>query len=162
MYRWIVLTHVLGVLGFVLLHGTSAVVFVRLRSETDIESAKALLKLSAFPAVTSWVSLVVVILSGIALGFMGGWWVRGWIWVSLGVFVVMVLAMGFMGSRGLNEIRANLGLPSSYGEAPPEPSGRAGHDQVRQQLAALPTWPLMSVGGGGLAILAWLMMFKPF
>ena len=85
-----------------------------------------------------------------------------WIWISIAVFVLMVLAMGFMGSRGLNEIRANLGLPSSYGEAPPKPEDRAAQDVVSEQLTSLPAWPLAAVGGGGLAIITWLMMLKPF
>ncbi len=162
MYRWVVVLHVLSVFGFVLLHGASAMVFLRLRGERDPERVKALLQLSSFPANAAWASLAILLLSGIALGFMGGWWVRGWIWVSLGVLILMILAMGFMGSRSLNVIRGSLGIPSSYGEEPPEPQHRAELGTVQSQLAELPAWPLMAVGGGGIAILTWLMMLKPF
>ncbi|MGA9190629.1 MAG: hypothetical protein WBZ24_02770 [Anaerolineales bacterium] len=162
MYRWIVLLHVLSVLGFVLLHGASAMTFMRLRREADPERVKALLALSVYPATLSWLSLGMLLLSGIALGFMGGWWSSGWIWASLGVLILMILAMGFLGSRSLNVIRADLGLPSSYGDAPPEPEDRPPVEVVHTRMAELPAWPLMGVGAGGLAILTWLMMFKPF
>jgi MFS family permease len=109
-YKWIVLVHVLSVLGFVLLHGASAIVFLRLKRESDPDRIKALLSLSAFPANASWISLGMLLISGIALGFMGHWWAWGWIWASLVVLILMVLAMGFMGSRALNSLRADLGL----------------------------------------------------
>lgn len=162
MYRWIVLLHVLSVLGFVLVHGASAMTFMRLRREKDPERVKALLALSVYPANLSWVSLGTLLISGISLGFMGSWWAWGWIWASLGVLILMILAMGFMGSRSLNLIRGDLGLRSSYGEAPPKPEERASFELVQARLAQLPAWPLMAVGAGGLAILTWLMMFKPF
>ncbi len=158
-YRWTVLIHVLSVLGFVLVHGSSAMVIMHLGRETNPERVRALPALSVYPAN---LSLVTLLLSGIALGFMGSWWARGWTWASLGFLILMILTMGFLGSRALNGIRADLGLPSSYGEAPPDPEDRAPFEAVQARIAGLPAWPLMGVGVGGLAMLTWLMMFKPF
>jgi uncharacterized membrane protein YoaK (UPF0700 family) len=72
MYRWVVLLHVLSVLAFVILHGASAMVFLYLRRQTNLERIKALLKLSVSPANASWIGLGALLFTGVSLGFTGG------------------------------------------------------------------------------------------
>src|SRR5574340_1063190 len=93
MYMWVVFAHILGVFGFLLAHGSAAAVTFRLRKERNIERIRALLDLSRSVAIIARVSLLIVLLAGIALGFIGHWWGRGWIWASLGVFVLMSVSM---------------------------------------------------------------------
>jgi hypothetical protein len=53
--------------------------------------------------------------------------------------------LDFLGVRSLNVIRADLGLQSSYGEAPSKPEYRAPYAAVQTHMAELPAWPQMAV-----------------
>ena len=89
MYRIIVFLHILGAMGFLLAHGASASVAFRLRREKEIERIKALLDVSGTAVLMMWISLLVLAVAGIVLGFMGRWWSRGWIWTSIGLFLAI-------------------------------------------------------------------------
>ncbi len=47
MYRWLIFLHVLGVFGFLLTHGASAIMTLQLRKERDLMRIRALLDLSS-------------------------------------------------------------------------------------------------------------------
>jgi hypothetical protein len=65
-----------------------------------------------------------------------------------------------LGTRVLNEVRQGVGLPSAYGEPPrPEPFSA---EELDTRLKRLQPMRLALAGFGGLALIAWLMMFKPF
>jgi hypothetical protein len=83
---------------------------------------------------------------------MGNWWGHGWIWTALILLVLMSVAMGVLASRPLAQARQLLATSSSA--------------QVDQQFTTLLAAPnplaLSVIGGVGIAIILWLMMFKPF
>ena len=164
MYQWVVFAHVLGVFGFLLAHGTAAAVSFKLRGEREIARVRALLDLSRAVTAIASVSLLVLLAAGIIAGFMGDWWGRVWIWTSLILFVAIGIAMMAIGSRPLNHIRELL-QPSASSRAKiaiQAPSDATPDQQLAVGLAQVHPWLLTAVGGGGLAVLLWLMMFKPF
>jgi hypothetical protein len=83
---------------------------------------------------------------------MGNWWGHGWNWTAQNQLVLMGVAMTVLASRPLARARQVLATSSSA--------------QVDQQLTALLAAPnpvvLTVIGGVGMAIILWLMMFKPF
>jgi hypothetical protein len=155
LYQWIVYVHILAVFAFLLAHGAATAITFRLRGERKIERIRALLDLSASMRILGGVSLVVLILAGIILGFMGAWWGHGWIWTALILLVLMSVAMSVLASRPLARARQVLAASSAADTA-----------EVDQQLSALLAAPnpvvLSAIGGVGIAIILWLMMFKPF
>ena len=160
MYPWLVFLHVIGLFGFLMAHGVSAGVYFALRHERQIDRLRWLLQLSSSAARVMLLSLLVLIVSGVIAGFMGQWWSRAWIWLSLILLVAIYAAMGMLGSRLLNKIRQGIGLPSSYGQPPQaEPPSAEELDALLDRIH--PT-RLTLIGFGGLALIAWLMMFKPF
>lgn len=163
MYQWVIFAHILGVFGFLLAHGAAAAVSFKLRGEHEVERVRALLDLSRGVTMIASVSLLVLIAAGIAAGFMGNWWGRYWIWVSLGVLILTGLAMMAVGSRPLNRIRQ---LVQASGPSPTETTqtqlDSAAVKQLTVMLGAIHPWLLTAIGAGGLTLILWLMMFKPF
>ena len=164
MYRWLIFLHVLGVFGFLLAHGAAAAVAFKLRGEREIERIRALLDLSRGVTAVASVSLLVLLAAGITAGFMGDWWGRYWIWASLGLLVLIGIAMMVLGSRSFNRIRQMVQaseLSRSKPDIHPFPSASM-DKQLAAMLAATHPVLLTVIGGGGLALILWLMMFKPF
>jgi hypothetical protein len=162
MYDWLIFLHVLGVLGFLTAHGAAVAISFRVRGERDAERIRALLDLSRGMTAAGSVFLLVFLASGIAAGFMGNWWGHVWIWASLGLLVLIGIAMNVLGTRPLNRIR-EMTRPTSTKKADLAPALDISTDQqVASVLAATHPVLLTVVGGGGVALILWLMMFKPF
>ena len=152
LYQWIVYVHILAVFAFLLAHGTATAITFKLRGERKIERVRALLDLSQSMSILGRVSLLVLLLAGIILGFMGNWWGHGWIWTALILLVLMSVAMSLLASRPLLRARQLLAANSA-----------AEVDQQLGTVLAAPNPVVLSViGGVGIAIILWLMQFKPF
>jgi hypothetical protein len=156
------LIHVLAALAFVLAHGTSAAVSLRLRTLRDRGMIVAYLDLSERTMGATYVALLVVFVGGIISGIAGGYWTSGrlWLWASLAIFIGIAFEMSFVRWRYLLRVRNALGIASDQvaGKGPP-----LGSDE--ELTAALDSRiPVINfaVGVGGIAILVWLMMMKPF
>ena len=173
MYSWLVFLHIAGALGFMLAHGASASAAFALRRERRLERVQALLELSASSYGVMYLSLLVLLVSGIAAGFLGGWWGRGWMWgflglglpitkPSLGLLIVIGVAMSVWGSRLYGGARKAAGLPyfeNGKRHPPREPAGAA---EIEARLAMGNPLLLTAIGLGGLGVILWLMVFKPF
>jgi hypothetical protein len=160
MYPWLVFLHVIGVFGFLMAHGVSAGVYFALRRERNVDRIRLLLQMSSGTIRVMGGSLLLLLATGIIAGFMGQWWSQGWIWLSLILLVVLYFAMAGLGTRTLNEVRQGVGLPSAYGQ-PPRPE-MLGPEELDALLNRAQPMRLVVIGFGGLAVIAWLMMFKPF
>ena len=125
---WLKLLHVTAAFTFVLAHGVSAFTALKLRGERDPARVTALLDVSKYSLPISTFAIVVLLLSGIAAGFVGSYWGHLWIWVSIAVLVVLFFFMGFRGTRHMDEVRHALGVAGFYdkkGAAVPEPDPAA-------------------------------------
>ncbi len=161
-YRWVVYLHVLGGLGFMLAHGVSVTVAFKLRHERDQARIRALLVLSTSSYNVMYIALLMLLGAGITAGFMGNWWGRGWIWTAIGLLLALVVGMGVYGTLYYHRVRKAVGLPyfDNWRERPPvEPVGAEELDALLN--SQRPVW-LTVMGLGGLALIVWLMMFKPF
>ena len=159
-YPWIVLAHVIGAFGFVFAHGVSAFVAFRLRAARTSEQAAALIGLSGSSITLAYASLLVLLVAGIAAGFMGDWWGAAWIWVSIGLLLAIATAMYLVGTKYYIEVRHAVGLP-----APQDPRGAGfepvGPDALARLLDSRRPELLAAIGGGGLGALIALMVLKP-
>ena len=162
MYPWLVFIHVLSVLTFVLMHGASVSVAFALRKEPSLEQIRALLMLSANSYQLMYPSLLVIVLSGIGLGFAQSWWGSGWIWLSLVLLIVLLAAMNRMGGVLFGAARKAAGLPYfDKGKVqPPQPAGSM--EEIKEKINQINPISLTVLGYGGLAVITWLMLFKPF
>jgi len=159
------LVHVVAVLGFVLVHGASAMVGLRVRSERDRARTMALLEFSSAYQAWGWIALLVILVSGVVSGIVGGWWTSGqlWLWASLGVFIGVTALMTPIPTAYLNDVRHAVGM-ATYDDTRKkrEPPPPVSDEELARVLDSNRPIIGAAIGLGGLAILAWLMMFKPF
>lgn len=161
MYDWTIFLHVLAAFGFILGHGVSAAVIFQIRSEREIEKLKALLEVSFRLSGFAYASLLVMLGSGILLGFMGRWWGKGWIWLAIGTLIVMSVLMGVFAAYRFNQLRWALGLPSpAFKEDPPEEI--APPEEIERLVMRNRPLVISAIGILGWGLILWLMMFKPF
>ena len=158
----IVTAHVLGVILFLLAHGVSAAVLLRIRSEREPSALRTLLDLSRRSVNVMSVGFVIWFLAGIAAGFSGNWWTSGrwWIWVSLGIAIVITGVMTPFARFYLDRVRAAVGIDKKTGTY--DPNLAADSVAIDAAIASGNPSLVAAIGVGGLAILGWLMVAKPF
>lgn len=161
-YPWLVFIHVSGAFMFVLGHGGSASASVRLHHERDPQRVRALLELSSQSLGVAYIGLAFLLVGGIAAAFVGGWWGHLWIWASIVLLVLIAVVMYPLGSQHYAKVRHIVGLRTYQDkkDAPDPVPGTPGEleallDSDRPAL-------LTAIGGGGLLVIIWLMIFKPF
>lgn len=162
MYQWVVFIHVLGVLLFMLAHGGTTVMTFQLQKERDLDRMRTLLDLSGYSWPAFALSFLLLLVSGVAAGFMGRWWGQGWIWTSLAILIGMSVYMGWSSRVHYHRLRKVLGMPyfeGSRDQPALEPANEGEILAVRDMLRPL---PLAVLGFGGTLVILWLMMFKPF
>jgi len=164
-YGWIVFIHVGSVLAFVMAHGVSVGVLFGLRRGGSLERIRTLLALSESSFNAVYVSLLVLLLSGIVAGIMGGLFTNGrwWLWVSLVLFLAIGGFMSYVRWFQMVIVRHAAGLQTpddvKKGIPAPEPGDEA---TIVAAVGKVRPWMVATVGFGGLLVILALMMFKPF
>jgi len=162
MYQWIVLLHIVGAFIFVASHGVAIWMTVELPRQRDPKRIAALLDLSSASLNGLYVGLLLLLVGGIWAGIDQSWFRFGWIWAALVILVAIPIAMYLVATPYFKELRLAvgqrvMGMPK---DAPdPIPLGDA---EIAAIAARSPVAVLSSVGVGGLLIILWLMVLKPF
>jgi hypothetical protein len=152
-YTIMVFLHVIAIFGFLLSHGTSVGMAFGLKRERDPQKIRLLLELSGRSYPFMMVALGASLLSGIIAAFQGQWWKAGWIWSSLALLIIIMTLMYLFGSRTYGAARQAM-------EAPPGPRGS--NEELFAILEKSNPVLLAVIGYGGYALIAWLMIAKPF
>jgi uncharacterized protein YacL len=161
-HELLLFTHLIGLALFLMAHGASVFLSASLGRERAPERLRAMLDLSMNSLVTSYVGLIVLIASGVALGFVGQFWSAGWIWTSLLLLIGLVLFMMYMGMTYFSKIRRAVGL-LPYRRSHQMQLGPEASPQDLEKLLTSAKLPItVVVGGLGLLVLIGLMVFKPF
>jgi plastocyanin len=153
-HRWWVYLHLAGVFGFLISHGVSVAVTFRLRSERNPAKVQALLGLSSASLAGFYPSLALLLLGGVLAGFSGRWWGYGWIWWSIGLLLLVTVAMYAVARPHFARIRfitdAMVGGSQAVGE-----------QEYGEALSAPRGMVIAGIGFVGLALILYLMLFKP-
>jgi hypothetical protein len=158
---WLVFAHILGAFTFVLAHGVSMFVALRIRNERDHARVAAMLDLSKSAVVIAAFAVIFLLITGVVAGFVGNYWGQRWIWASLAILILLWGYMSFRGTRFLDDARhavGNVGVYDKKGTEPP-PADPAAAAAILASSRAL---ELATVGGIGLVAILFLMVFKPF
>lgn len=153
-YRWWKFLHVLSVLGFVLFHGVSVVVALRLRRERDRTRIAELLQFSGGAVQGMYVSLLGLIVFGVIAGFSGSWWSFWWIWISLGLLILTIAVMLAVARPYYQDLKDAIQL---------RPSGVPRRSDEELDLLLRSRMALFNAvwGIAALVIITWLMIWKP-
>ena len=162
MYPWIVLLHVVGAFLFVIAHGASAWAVNVIRRETQVPRIAALVALSASSLTLAYVGLLLLLVGGIWAGIYSDWFRFGWIWAALGAFLAIAILMYAIATPFFKRLRIALGervmgMPKDAPTPAPAPDG-----EILAIAGAAPANVLNLVGLGGLLVILWLMVLKPF
>jgi len=153
-YRWWILLHLVGVLGFVASHGVSMGVLFRLRSERDLARINALLDLSSRSITPMYLSFVVLLTGGIVGAFVGHLWGYGWIWGAIATLVALIGAMYAMATGYYKRVRVITEAMASGSEA-------VTPEQLDEVLRSSRPLAIAAIGVAGLAFILYLMTMKP-
>jgi plastocyanin/uncharacterized membrane protein len=153
-HRWWVFLHIAGAFGFLMAHGVSAYVTLRLPKEREPARVSQLLELSASSVGFMWNSIGVLLVGGIAAGFTGHFWGQGWIWAAIVVLVAVMVAMYAMGTTWAKRLRTISGAMAEGTEA-------VSDEQFEGILRSKRPYTIAAIGFVGLLVILWLMIFKP-
>ena len=155
MYRWWVFVHIVGVFGFLATHGVSMVVTFRLRRERDPGRVVELITFSSSSIGPFWTFLGLLLLGGVVAGFLGDWWGYIWIWGAIVVLVVVTIAM-YLLARPYYRRVGLVARAMAAGSSAVTP------EQFDRLLRSPRPLAVAGVGLGGILVILWFMMFKPF
>lgn len=154
MHRWWVFLHIAGAFGFLMAHGVSVYVTLKLPRERDPARVAQLLELSASSVGFMWNAIGALLVGGIAAGFTGQFWGQGWIWAAIVVLVVVMVAMYAMGTTWAARLRTISGAMAEGTDA-------VSQEQFEGILRSRRPYTLAGIGFVGLLLILWLMIFKP-
>lgn len=153
-YQWWVFIHLAGVFGFLLAHGASVSALFRLRKERDRAKIRDLIQFSGSTIRLFYVSLLVLLIGGVAAGLKGQWFKQQWIWEAIGMLVFTSVAMYVIARPYYRTIAAATEL---------RPSGvpRVSDEDLAARLQSSTPTVVALLGFGGLLVILYLMIFKP-
>jgi hypothetical protein len=154
MYPWLVFLHLVGLVFFLLAHGVSMFVAFRVRQERDPASARLLLELSSRGTQSSYLGLILLGVGGLGAAASAGLLLAPWIVASYIVLAIVIVLMYAIGAGYYYPLRQALA-----GEKGAEPIGA---EELTARLQTRRPEALALIGIGGLVVLVWLMVLKPF
>lgn len=158
MYQWLLFLHIATVLGFMLAHGVQVMVMLQQRREPDPERNLAL-----FDSLPDVLPLRILLVSVVATGFLLvavlSLWGRWWIWLSLLLLALIWLAMYRFGGAYYTLLEETAARAIEARGTPLEADAAAAFARARR---AWHPAALAVTGLGGIAVILWLMVFKPF
>jgi hypothetical protein len=160
MYLLMIFLHVLGVVVFALGHGTSIAVAFRVRREREHGRIAAMLDVSSWSTGLMYAGLLLTIIPGVVLGFLGGFWGEWWLWLSIGLLVGVMGAMYAIATPAFSRLRFVTGAKME--ESSRKRVAHLGTEGVVESMAT--SWrptALAAIGGVGLAVILWLMIAQP-
>jgi hypothetical protein len=152
--RWWIFLHVAGVLVFVMAHGVSIAVALRLRKERDRARIAALLQFSGSSVLWMYVSLAWLVVAGVITAFAISAWGKWWLWASIGLLIFVIAEMAAVASPYYQRVKEAV-------EVRPSGVPRRSDEELDEILRAPTALINTIVGFGALVAILWLMIFNP-
>jgi uncharacterized membrane protein len=145
LYTWLKFFHLFGLTVFLFAHGVSGGASFALGTSAS-STARQLLALSQRASFISNPGLLIVIITGVWMAFLGSWWGHGWVWAAIVILVALVVGMGL--------------IARPYYMA--RDAARKSEEDLAQTLSRTRPQAAAWMGSVGLLLLVGLMVLKPF
>jgi hypothetical protein len=155
MIQWALVFHVLAVLALLGTHGTSMLVLYRIRGETDRAKIVSMLNVSGESATPMYVSLGLVLVTGVWNMWAIHAWTKAWVWLAIVILVAIVGLMTAVAKPYFARVKTACEL---------RPSGvpRVSDEELTEITRSSTAHLITAIGGIGLAVIVYLMVFKPW
>ena len=162
-YSLVLLLHVSSLFVYLLAHGISAGVSLRIPAERDISRLRSLLNISKLSFPASYGLLGIVVVTGFVLIYLGSWWLRGWPWAGMALLIAISISMAQLGTRYFNKLRYAAGMDYVNGQESDVPTLEIKPEDINSLLSQ-PNRPLVLsvIGISGVIVILWLMLLKQF
>ena len=147
LYVWLKFLHLVGLAAFLFGHGISGGASLVLQRPLPDTARAAILKVSIGAYAAAGPGLLLLIATGVWMGFLGSWWRTGWIWAAIVVLVATIVVMS----------ANSVPYHKARDAAAKNPMG-----EIESELKQARPLLLIVVGSVGLVALFFLMVFKPF
>jgi hypothetical protein len=159
MYNWLVFFHILFAFLFMLAHGVHAAAMLKFHGEPDPERSLSFFNVVPEPTLIRWLTVLLGLPAFLA-AYLAGWWAKGGLWASVVLFVIISFAMFQYGAGYFNLIEQ---AATRLIEARRTGSNVDAALEAYEAARGAPHAMVVSVVGIlGLAVILWLMRFKPF
>lgn len=158
LYPWLVFIHIAGVVLFVAAHGVSMFAAFSIRGQRDPRAVAVLLTASKRAVGLAYLGLLLLVIGGVGAGIGLGVMDRIWIIGSIVLLVAVMSAMYGIATTYYVGIRTLVGDGLERGD---DASPLVDRHVLEARLDTRRPEALVLIGGSGLAILVWLMVFKP-
>ena len=158
LHPWLVFAHIAGVVLFVAAHGVSMFAAFSIRGQRDPRAVAVLLTASKRAVALAYIGLFLLVIGGVGAAISLGVMDRIWIIGSVVLLVAVMSAMYGIATTYYIGIRSLVGDGLERGGDDSPTVDRAA---LERRLDSRRPEILVLVGGGGLAVLIGLMVFKP-
>jgi hypothetical protein len=148
--------HLVGVALFLLFHGVQVwAMFSLAPALPDRERIFDRAEQSRMATTPMYISLGLAIVAGVIAGINGSWFSRGWwLWGSIGVLLATVGAMSALAAPFMKKVREAT-TRWADGTYP------VSDERLEAMLRGPMPRAIAAIGSAGLAIILWLMVYKP-
>ena len=143
LYVWLKLIHLFGVVVFLFAHGVSGGAAFGIGRSVQADTRR-LLRISQVSAIFANPALLLIIVTGVWMAWLGSYWSRVWPWAAIVILVLTIAGMLF--------------IARPYYVARDSKSDEV----LAQALARVQPRAAAIVGGAALLLLVSLMVLKPF
>ena len=161
-YPWIVFVHVLAAFAFAASHGVSVYAAFRMRADRRPEHVAAMLDISTASLSLMYLSLLVLLVAGIAAGIIGNWLGRLWFWLALAILLGVATFMYLAGTRFYVRVRHGVGKSAPQDPKDQPPPTPLSPEDLAAMLDSRRPFELAAVGVVGFVVILYLMILKPF
>lgn len=148
--------HFVGIIGFVAAHGAQMWMMMALKGQApDRGRIFELAEISRTATPPMYVALAILVVGGTGAGLQEGWFGDGWwVWGALGILLIEIGLMAAIATPYMRRVREATTRWADGSYTVPEAEF--------ESMIASPTPALVNaLGIAGLALILWLMIYKP-
>ncbi|MGH2630347.1 MAG: DUF2269 family protein [Actinomycetota bacterium] len=156
MYRLWVFIHLVGAAGFLAAHGVSMYALFAVRAvDGDRERILGWCEASKRTTMPMYVSFVLLLFGGVAAAIDGALFAQAWLLGSLALLLLLTVLMSMVASPHMKGLREGC---TRWADG----SYTMSDQELRAALTGPATMITASMGGIGLLVILYLMVFKPW